>query len=284
MRAARGRTVGRLASVHQFAYGWINPAIAYGLSFLGCLLGLVLAGRAREYGGVRRASWLILSAVSMGGVGLWLMHFIAMLGFDVPDAAVRYNLWPTLGSLLVAVVVVTAGLLVVGFGRPSAGKIVIGGAITGIGVAAMHYTSTAAISVSGVVSYDRILVAMSVAVAVAASTIALWFAVFIRGVAATIAAALLTAAAACSMHYTAMAAVRVRIVAASAPVAGVTAFQLLTPIIFVACLVMGALAYSTVGFTVRRENAREEAVLARARDTHHAAAMLWVRAGAARHR
>ena len=29
-------------------------------------------------------------ALSIGGAGIWLMHFVAMLGFDVPASPVRY--------------------------------------------------------------------------------------------------------------------------------------------------------------------------------------------------
>ena len=49
-----------------------------------------------------------------------------------------------------------------GFGRPSAFKIIIGGIFTGVGVAAMHYTGMAAMRMPAVVTYDRTLVAASV--------------------------------------------------------------------------------------------------------------------------
>jgi NO-binding membrane sensor protein with MHYT domain len=273
-----------VADVHHFAFGWINPVLAYVLSFLGCLLGLMLAARSRESFGISRVRWLTLAAVAIGGTGIWLMHFMAMLGFDVPDSLVRYNVAITAVSAVFAVVFVALGLFVVGFGQPSFLRIIPGGVLTGLGVAAMHYTGMAAVRTGGMISYDRNLVALSVGIAVVASMVALWFAVVIRGASATVGAAALMGVAVCSMHYTAMAAVRVELVPQQTPLTGVSAFDLLAPISILSCVVISALAYSTIGFSIRQENAREEALLARARDLHRAAAMPRVGTGAARHR
>jgi NO-binding membrane sensor protein with MHYT domain len=275
-----------VAHVHQFAYGWINPALAYVLSFLGSLLGLVLTARARDSEGLSRARWLLLAAVSIGGTGIWLMHFMAMLGFDVPDSVVRYDVPLTALSALLAVVIVAAGLFTVGFGRPSIAKIILGGTFTGLGVATMHYTGMAAMHTGGIVTYDQTLVILSVIIAVVASMVALWFAVVISGPSATVGAALLMGLAVCSMHYTAMAAVRVQTVPVEAPIVGARPFELLAPISVLGCVVIVALAYSTIGYSERRENAREEALLARARemDMRRAIIPVPIRTGAGRHR
>jgi NO-binding membrane sensor protein with MHYT domain len=89
-----------------------------------------------------------------------------------------------------------------------------------------------------------------------------------------VAAALLMAIAVCSMHYTGMAAVHVELDPSQPPVDGLGAFELLAPIAVLACVMISALAYATVGFSVRQENAQEEAMLARARELYEAAAML----------
>jgi NO-binding membrane sensor protein with MHYT domain len=272
-----------VAEVHHFAFGWINPVLAYVMSFMGSLLGLVLAARAREVTGARRARWLVLAAVAIGGTGIWLMHFMAMLGFDIPSTSIRYDVPVTIMSLVLAVVIVGCGLLVVGMGRPSKWKLLVGGPCTGIGVAAMHYTGMAALRMSGTLSFDPATVALSVAIAVVAATVALWFALIIRGAGATVGAALLMGVAVCSMHYTGMAAIRIKLAPeTTAPVEGVGAFVLLMPISLLACVVITALAYATVGFSVHQENQREEELLDHARDLHQAAAM--IRPGLARHR
>jgi NO-binding membrane sensor protein with MHYT domain len=252
------------------------------MSFLGSLLGLVLATRARDHTGVSRARWLALAGVAIGGTGIWLMHFMAMIGFDVPSTIVRYDVPITILSLVISVVIVGLGLFVVGMGRPAVWKVLIGGLCTGLGVAAMHYTGMAAMRVGGAMSFDRRTVVLSVAIAVVAATVALWFALVIRGASATVGAALLMGAAVCSMHYTGMAAIRVKLSPESSVVEGVSPFVLLMPISILACVVITALAYATVGFSVHQENEREGELLDQARDLHQTAAML--RPKLARHR
>jgi NO-binding membrane sensor protein with MHYT domain len=271
-----------VAEVHHFAFGWINPTMAYVMSFLGSLLGLVLATRARDTTGGSRARWLSLAAVSIGGTGIWLMHFMAMIGFDVPSTVIRYDVPITLLSVVLAIVIVGVGLFIVGMGRPAVWKVLLGGPVTGIGVAAMHYAGMSAMRMGGVMSFNHRIVALSVVIAVVAATVALWFALVIRGAGATVGAALLMGVAVCSMHYTGMAAIQVRLTPDAAPIEGASPFALLLPISILACVVITALAYATVGFSVQQENRREEEMLDQARDLHQAAAML--RPGLARHR
>lgn len=273
----------RVAELHHFEYGWINPTIAFVMSFLGSLLGLVLAARARHSTGFARARWLVTAGVAIGGTGIWLMHFMAMLGFDVPGTTVRYDLVMTLASMAMAVVIVSLGLFVVGFGRLSALRILLGGILTGLGVAAMHYTGMAAVRIGGELSYEPRTVWLSVLIAVVASTVALWFAVANRSAGATVGAAALMGLAVCTMHYTAMAAVRVRLTD-TATAAGISPFVLLTPISLLACVVITALAYATVGSSVEMENKREEEMLAQIREVHREAALVVPRANSARHR
>jgi NO-binding membrane sensor protein with MHYT domain len=252
------------------------------MAFLGSLLGLVLAARARESTGGSRAKWLALAGIAIGGPGIWLMHFMAMIGFDVPATIVRYDVPITFLSVVIAVLIVGFGLFVVGMGKPAVWKVLLGGLCTGLGVAAMHYTGMAAMRMGGAMSFDPRTVVLSVAIAVVAATVALWFATVIRGASATVGAALLMAAAVCSMHYTGMAAIRVKLIPETLQVEGVSPFVLLMPISILACVVITALAYATVGFQVHRENEREEELLDQARDLHHAAALL--RPRLARHR
>ncbi len=274
-----------MAEVHHFAFGWINPVLAYVMSFLGSLLGLVLATRARDSAGASRARWLALAGVAIGGTGIWLMHFMAMIGFDVPATIVRYDVPTTILSLVISVMIVSFGLFVVGMGRPAVWKVLVGGPVTGIGVAAMHYTGMAAIRMGGMMTFDKRTVALSVVIAVVAATVALWFALVIRGATATVGAALLMGAAVCSMHYTAMAAIRVKLVQETTMVEGVSPFVLLMPISILACVVITALAYATVGFTVNQENEHEKELLDQARDLHQsAAAAAMLRPKLARHR
>ena len=227
-----------MASVHHFAYGWVTPALAYLLSYLGSLSGLAATVRARRTGGGKRARWLVLAAWSIGGTGIWAMHFMAMIGFTVDDSDVRYDVPITVASWLTAVVVVGLGLFIVGYGRRSPGRIVIAGVLTGVGVAGMHYAGMDAMRLNGTLAYDRTRVALSVAIAVVAATVALWFTVSVRRPAWIAVAAAVMGVAVVGMHYTGMAALTVHLHAQGAPVTGVAALNYLLPMLVFVLLVV----------------------------------------------
>ena len=70
--------------VHNFSNGLLNPGLGYLMSCLGSFLGLRCLTRARAYTGWARATWLLIASVAVGATGIWLMHFVAMLGFTIP--------------------------------------------------------------------------------------------------------------------------------------------------------------------------------------------------------
>ena len=198
-----------VVTVHNFSYGLLNPALGFAMSWLGSFLGLRCVILARAYEGRARARWLVLAAVAIGAVGIWSMHFIAMLGFTIPGEPIRYNVVTTIASMLLAVAVVGAGLFIVGFGNGGPRRLLVGGLIVGIGVAAMHYLGMAAMIMPDSMSYNAPLFILSVVIAVVAGTAALWIGTWVRGVGATIGASLVMGAAVSGMHYTGMAAMRV---------------------------------------------------------------------------
>lgn len=216
--------------VNNFAYGALNPALSYVVSCVGCFLGLRCTTRARAHQGAARARWLILAALSIGTTGIWVMHFIAMLGFAVPGESIRYNVPVTILSMVIAVLVVGIGTFIVGFSRAGNGPLLLGGTIIGIGVASMHYLGMAAVRVQASLSYNTGLVAASVIIAVIAGTAALWMALRLDSVWSTFIASLIAGVAVNGMHYTGMAAVRARaapgLVVSTADTASATAFLL----------------------------------------------------------
>ncbi|SDT68709.1 MHYT domain-containing protein [Actinoplanes derwentensis] len=237
-----------MADVHHFTYGVYNPIAAYLLAFLGSFLGLLCTGRARDaHKRSRRNRWLLIAAFAIGGGGIWLMHFAAMLGFDVPDSPVRYDLGLTLLSLVFAVLTVGIGLMVVGHGRRSVGKTMGAGLITGSGVIAMHYTGMEGIRLSADIHYSPVLVIASALIAVAASTIALWFAVSVRGWVRVTAAAAVMGIAVCGMHYTGMAAMSIELhPVGPGPAAGIRPLSMLVPIILITTATIVGVALSAL--------------------------------------
>ena len=252
-----------MAEVHHFTYGAFNPMAAYLVAFLGSFIGLLGTGRARAARTRgRRTRWLVVSAVSIGGAAIWLMHFVAMLGFDVPASPVRYNPVLTALSLLVAVVTVGFGLMVVGHGRRRLGKTVVAGTLTGIGVAAMHYTGMAAMHVQGTISYRPSLVAASVVIAMVAATVALWFTVWVRGLAAIVGASAIMGVAVCGMHYTAMAAMEVRLNDVIRPgVSGIRPLMMIVPITLISAATILGVALTALQVMTEEEFTDGAAVL-----------------------
>lgn len=210
------------------ALGWLTPALSYAMACIGAALGLRCTVRALAATGRSRRNWLVTAASAIG-TGIWTMHFVAMLGFGVTGTDIRYDVPLTLLSLLVAMVVVCA-VFAVGYGRDRGRALFLGGLTTGLGVASMHYLGMAAVRLHGDVTYDPVLVGLSVLIAVVAATAALWAALNIKSPVAVTIASLIMGAAVSSMHYTGMFAVSVRVTPSGEALPGATAMQFIFPL------------------------------------------------------
>src|ERR1022692_447021 len=210
---------GLMVAVHNFSYGPLTPALAYVMSCLGCFLGLRCTTRARAVHGASRVRWLLLAALTVGTAGVWGMHFVAMLGFSIPGQTIRYSVPVTIFSMLIAAVVVSVGLLIVGFG-----------------VAGMHYIGMTAMRMPDVMRYSIGLVILSVIIAVVTGTVALWCALRLDTLWSAIVACLIMGVAVSGMHYTGMAAMHLYATQAATGMAGmqggVSATSFLLPLIF----------------------------------------------------
>jgi NO-binding membrane sensor protein with MHYT domain len=243
-----------VGEVHHFTYGWVTPVFAYGLSFLGAMLGLVCTARARVATKPRnRAGLLILAAWAIGGTGIWVMHFMAMIGFSVSGSEVRYDVPLTVLSFVIAVVMVGVGLFIVGMGQPNVLKVLGGGFIAGVSVAAMHYIGMAAMKIDGSIGYDRNLVIASLVIAVVAATVALWFTLVIKGIGATVLAAAVMGIAVCGMHYTGMAAMRLESSTGFTALHGVSVNWFLAPIVLFVIVIFFAMLNLTMAVPTAEE-------------------------------
>ncbi|MGI5448464.1 MHYT domain-containing protein [Streptomyces sp. CA-243310] len=249
------------------AYGWLTPALSYVMASIGAALGLRCTVRALAATGSARRNWL-LTAASALGTGIWTMHFVAMLGFDVTGTEIHYDVPLTILSLLVAVLVVGAGVFAVGYGRNRRRSLAIGGLTTGLGVASMHYLGMAALRLHGEVSYDPPVVGLSVVVAVIAATVALWAALNITSPMAVAGASLVMGAAVSSMHYTGMAAVAVRVAPSDVALPGAAAMQFIFPL----AVGLGSYLFITAAFVALSPTADERAASAAVRNLGESAA------------
>src|ERR1700736_6435024 len=156
-------------------------------------------GPARGF--VRRV-WLAAAALTMGG-GIWSMHFVAMLAFIMP-IPMSYDVGLTILSLVVAIFATGGGFYVISRQNASPLRLALSGIFMGLGIAGMHYTGMAAMRGHAELSYDALFVALSLVVAIGASTVALWLAFRTTDLGQKLAAAVVMGVAISGMHYTAM--------------------------------------------------------------------------------
>lgn len=147
----------------QFGHDPWLVAISYVVALVAGATGLTLTRNLSQRSIPQKKTAVALAAVALGG-GIWSMHFVAMLGLQLPilfyyDAAI------TLTSALIAILMVALALVLLHFTRRSRAVIVAAGAIVGAGVLAMHYVGMAGMQLCRAV-YTPLGVAMSSALAV----------------------------------------------------------------------------------------------------------------------
>jgi NO-binding membrane sensor protein with MHYT domain len=193
------------------SYDYRLVALSVLIAVLASYAALDLAGRVTSTQGRERGLWLTGGAIAMG-IGIWAMHYVGMLAFDLP-VPVQYD-WPTvLASLLAAIFASATALFVVSRRVMSVPRALMGGLSMGAAIAGMHYIGMAARRVPAMCHYSRWIVAVSVVLAVVISLVALWLTFHFReetksGGWQKALSAVAMGAAIPLMHYTGMAAVR----------------------------------------------------------------------------
>ena len=182
--------------------------LSFFIAILASFVGLDLAIRVKASRERARWAWWAGGSISVG-LGIWSMHFVGMLAFDLP-IPVRYNVLTVLFSLLAAVLAAAFALYVVSGERLRRRDALFGSLVMGGGIAAMHYVGMAAMRLPATCQYNPLLLGLSIVIAIVASLAALTFAFdFHEEHQATWAkgtAAAMMGVAIASMHYTGMAA------------------------------------------------------------------------------
>ncbi len=88
-----------------------------------------------------RKLMIVLSAISLG-MGIWAMHFVGMLGLQLP-IHYYYDAAYTLASALIAILISGLALLILHFRPRTRSHLGFAGATLGSGIVAMHYTGMA---------------------------------------------------------------------------------------------------------------------------------------------
>jgi PAS domain S-box-containing protein len=194
-----------LASTYSSWLVALSVAIAIAASYSA----LDMSARTAATRGRLRRLWLTGGAVAMGG-GIWSMHYIGMLAFELA-VPVLYDLPLVAASLGAAILASAAALFVISRPRMNAATLATGSIAMGAGISAMHYIGMAAMRVTATATWNGWIVALSVAISVVVSLVALGLAFRLRTEGRALAprklgSACLMGVAIAAMHYTGMAA------------------------------------------------------------------------------
>ena len=164
------------ADTTQYIYGTHNAWLvlfSIGIAIFASFMALQIAGMARSSErGFQRQTAIITGAIALGG-GIWSMHFIGMLAFDI-CTRVSFDPGLTLLSMLPGMAASWVALHMLA--RPSINwrQLVVGGVLVGVGIGSMHYSGMAAMQTSLALRYEPWLFALSLLVAVTMAMLALW--------------------------------------------------------------------------------------------------------------
>ncbi|ELX10950.1 multi-sensor hybrid histidine kinase [Janthinobacterium sp. HH01] len=197
-------------------YGSYTPSLVL-LSILIAIfsswMGLQVAAQAQSSKS-RSLRAIMLGTGSLAlGCGVWAMHFIGMLAFNL-CTAVDYDHVVTMLSVLPSLAASGIALSIISRRQLGTGSLLTGGLLVGAGIGAMHYTGMAAMRMAFDLYYDPMMFGLSIVVAVVLATLALWVRFGLRlhtrlpsGALGAISATVMGCAIA-GMHYTGMAAAR----------------------------------------------------------------------------
>ena len=191
-------------------YDWALVLLSLAVASLTSALALQVAGMAKPATGWRRQSILATGALALGG-GIWSMHFIGMLAFQL-CAQIAFDAAITAASMVPALIASWVALALLSRRELDRWRLVAGGVLVGAGIGAMHYTGMAAMEMSAALRYDPAWFGASIVVAVLLAMLALWIRFGLAGRLsrpwAIALGGVVMGGAIAGMHYTAMGAAR----------------------------------------------------------------------------
>ncbi|MCC5970845.1 MAG: LytTR family transcriptional regulator DNA-binding domain-containing protein [Pararhodobacter sp.] len=157
----------------DYTHDWLLVVASLAVALMAGFTGLSLTRGASALPLGQRKLVVSMSAVALGG-GIWSMHFVAMLGLQLP-IQFYYDSLITLISALVAILIAGLALLVVHFGQRTRARVVLAGLIVGLGIPVMHYVGMSGMQICRpVYGFAGVVIALatSVTLSVAAFLIA----------------------------------------------------------------------------------------------------------------
>ena len=243
-----------LAEVNHFVFGPVSLVLAFLSAALGCLLGIILATRSQKFTGRRRVRLLLYASISLGVTGIWQAKVVALLGLDVPATILRYDPMLLAASLAVALVASAGGMFLLGYGRTGFWRLLAAGVLFGGAVVCAHALVMRSLRLGGAVTFNPVLVLVSVALAMGVASALLWFMLGTRGLRAALGASAGTGLAICAAHYVGEAAIQVNLGAGTADrVSGLSSMQVAMLTLILGTVLIAMMWFFTVGTATRRD-------------------------------
>ncbi|MEK6555964.1 MAG: MHYT domain-containing protein, partial [Bdellovibrionota bacterium] len=168
---------------------------------------LNLAHSVTQAKGYAQIIWLACGSLAMG-VGIWSMHFVGMLAFEMPGMDMAYDVPLMILSVVVAVAASALALFIMSRSAVPTGSLLAGGVAMAAAIAGMHYIGMYSMRMAATIQWNIYLVVLSIVIAFAASIAALLIALKLRNntdrYLQLAAAATMMGIAISGMHYTGM--------------------------------------------------------------------------------
>jgi len=261
-----GEKILQVSQALKTTYDWRLVILSLVIAIVSSYTALDLARQVSIAFGRASKLWLTGAAIALG-ISVWLMHFIAMLAYQLP-IPVAYNFYIVFLSMVVAIACCGIGLFFVTKKSHNCLLFLAGSSFVGLGIVGMHFTAMTGMQLAAVPVYDLKIVAFAnlstfvfgfSALLLAFHPIAECIPPNIR----KIGSAILCGIAIDSLHYTAMAAVKfypsVKLLAKQSPENDDYVLALSISIAALIILVLASLA-SSFGQKLSAESARATAL------------------------
>ena len=165
----------------QILFGLYEPwlvALSVAIAIFSSVLALQMVDLAMRGGRWFRALTLFTASIALG-TGVWTMHFVAMLAFNL-CTPVSYDPVVTALSVLPSFAASAVALGVISRPKVTRTALLFGGVLVGGGIGIMHYVGMSAMRTVPVLRYDPWFFFLSVFVAVALAWLSLWIRSVVR--------------------------------------------------------------------------------------------------------
>lgn len=132
---------------------------------------LTIVERLKKAAGPAKWKWVSAGALTLGG-GIWAMHFVAMLAYDI-GMPVRYDAWLLTWSILSSAGASFLAFYLMSRGLKKRIDAAVGSIFIGVGILSMHFVGMEAMVMEAGTRYDVLLVSASAVIAFASSFTAL---------------------------------------------------------------------------------------------------------------